>query len=82
MAVSHTFAIDLKNFYRSILAFLEDENEYLWHGILYAFLLLTVTILRVTLFSYFNVMAYRIGLQIETALVSAIYKKVEFSLSH
>jgi hypothetical protein len=53
-----------------------DKNEYLWRGYFYAIALFTVATLQTLLLSqYFHVM-FRTGLQIRTALVSVIYKKV------
>ena len=61
---------------RAIIAFVGDKNEYLWHGYFYAIAMFVVaTVQTLFLSQYFHVM-FRTGLQIRTALVSVIYKKV------
>lgn len=69
-------------FCRLILAFVNNENEFLWRGFFYVFLLIVVAILQMLFLNYHFYIMNRTGLQIRTALVSLIYKKVNSSRFH
>ena len=64
-----------------LIAFVQNLNEPYWHGIVYAFILLSVSILQsVVLHQYFQ-RGFVLGMNIRTALVSIIYRKA-LKLSH
>ena len=64
-----------------LIAFVQNVDEPYWHGIVYAFILLAVSILQsVILHQYFQ-RGFVLGMNIRTALVSIIYRKA-LKLSH
>ena len=64
-----------------LIAFVQNLDEPYWHGIVYAFILLSVSILQsVVLHQYFQ-RGFVLGMNIRTALVSIIYRKA-LKLSH
>lgn len=71
-----TFALTQKFDTSLLISFVEDPTVESWKGYLYA-IVLTVTAVVQTLFlsQYFQRM-FVVGLQIRTAVVSAIYRKV------
>ena len=64
-----------------LIGFVQDTSEPYWHGIVYALILLLVSILQsVVLHQYFQ-KGFVLGMNIRTALVNIIYRKA-LKLSH
>ena len=57
------------------MGFINDENEYVWHGYLYAVLLFLVTGARILCTNYFFNRMLNLGIKVRTALVAAVYRK-------
>lgn len=54
----------------------EEENEPMWHGYLYAFLMLVCAQLQSFLLGQYFMKMMLVGLQIRTGVISAVYRKV------
>ena len=73
------------DFHRLTIAFIGNEDEFLWRGCFYAFLLLVNAQMHTFLVTISIHLLVKIGLQIRTALISVIYRKVNtasYSLFH
>ena len=58
-----------------LIAFVQNVDEPYWHGIVYAFILLTVSMLQSVILHQYFIKGFVLGMNIRTALVSIIYRK-------
>ncbi|KAI6652539.1 Multidrug resistance-associated protein 1 [Oopsacas minuta] len=64
-----------------LIGFVQNVNEPYWHGIVYAFILLGVSVLQSILLHQYFQKGFVLGMNIRTALVNIIYRKA-LKLSH
>ena len=61
---------------RLIIQFTEDELQPNWHGYVFALLLFTTASVQSLILNQYFYRAYIIGMRIRTAVIAAVYNKV------
>lgn len=62
--------------YRLMISFVSDTESYLWHGYLYAVLLFVTALVQSICLQQYFLLCFKLGLNVRTSLMAAIYKKV------
>lgn len=65
------------NTHRSLIEFTTDADAPNWHGYLYAVLLFVVAVIRSLLLHQYFHRSFTVGMNMRSAIVSAVYKKVQ-----
>jgi hypothetical protein len=74
--VARLFTLCFFFYFRYMINFAEDTNDFLWHGILLVCVKFSSDIGQVLMANYFNNICHIIGIKIRTSVSGALYRKV------
>ena len=63
-----------------LIEFVKKKNPYVWHGYMYAVGMFCTSVCGILCMHHHNNIVYTTGLRVKTALTSAIYRKVKYSV--
>ncbi|XP_048735267.2 multidrug resistance-associated protein 1-like [Ostrea edulis] len=62
--------------FKYIIDFAEDRNDFLWHGILFAFIKFSVDVVQLLMANYDDNICHMLGIKIRTSVCGALYRKM------
>ena len=65
-----------KIFFRALLAYIQNGDQYTWKGVVIAFVMLLSSFIYYSLMQRFMYHGYNAGMNLRTIVTSAVYRKV------
>lgn len=62
--------------FSALISFVQDPNQFVWKGYLYAFLMFAAAMLYTFLQNHYFHFVMRVGMNLRTMLISAVFNKV------